>query len=148
MKKRNKIFYGAIIIFIALISILLINYIVSPKKGELKEISYNEIKKKTENKDDFILVVSKSTCSHCATYKPKVEKIAEDYGITIYFINYDNEKEETQKEFLKEFNLDGSTPITMFIENGKETSILNRLEGDLSSSKVIEKIKEMGFIKK
>lgn len=147
MKKGNKIFIIAIITFIAIISILIINYINTPKEGELKKITYKEITTKIENEDTFILIVSKSTCSHCATYKPKIKTIAKDYNIDIYYIDYDTENEETQKQLLKNLNLDGSTPITMFFENGKEKSLLNRLEGDLSSNKVIEKFKEMGFIK-
>lgn len=147
MKKGNKIFIIAIITFIAIISILIINYINTPKEGELIKITYKEITTKIENEDTFILIVSKSTCSHCATYKPKIKTIAKDYNIDIYYIDYDTENEETQKQLLKDLNLDGSTPITMFFENGKEKSLLNRLEGDLSSNKVIEKFKEMGFIK-
>ena len=50
------------------------------------------------------------------------------------------------KRFLKEFKLNGATPLTLFFENGKEKSILNRIEGDLSSKIVIEKMKKMGFI--
>lgn len=143
MNKKNHIFIIAIIILIAIISILIINNL---NKGELIKLNYNEITKKIDNQEDFILVVSKSTCSHCATYKPKLKKIAKDYKIKIYYIDYDNESQENQDKLLKNLNLDGSTPITLFIKEGKETSVLNRLEGDLSSTKVIEKFKKMGFI--
>lgn len=143
MNKKNHIFIIAIIILIAIISTLIINNL---NKGELIKLNYNEITKKIDNQEDFILVVSKSTCSHCATYKPKLKKIAKDYKIKIYYIDYDNESQENQDKLLKNLNLDGSTPITLFIKEGKETSVLNRLEGDLSSTKVIEKFKKMGFI--
>ena len=143
MKKKNKLFISLIIIFILIIGILLINYI-NKQTGELKELNYKQITKKIEDKDDFVLVVSRSNCSHCITYKPKVEQIAKDYKITIYYIDYD--KEKNYKDFLNEFNLDGSTPITLFIKNGKETSILNRLEGDLDSDKVIERLEKLKFI--
>lgn len=143
MKKKNKLFISLIIIFILIIGILLINYI-NKQTGELKELNYKQITKKIEDKDDFVLVVSRSNCSHCITYKPKVEQIAKDYKITIYYIDYD--KEKNYKDFLNEFNLDGSTPITLFIKNGKETSILNRLEGDLDSDKVIERLEKLEFI--
>ncbi|MCI6266930.1 MAG: thioredoxin family protein [Erysipelotrichaceae bacterium] len=146
MKKGNKIFIISIITFIIILSILIINYIITPKEGELIKITYPEINKKVEQKDTFILVVSQSTCSHCNDYKPKLTKIAKEYGIDIYYIDYDEEKEK--KEFLEKFNLNNATPITMFFQNGKETSLMDRLEGDLSSSKVIEKFKEMGFINK
>ena len=144
MKKKNNLFIGIIIIFILIICFLLLNNITN-QKGELKKITYKEISEKVKNKDDFVLVVSRSNCSHCISYKPKVNEIAKNNNIIIYYIDYD--EENNKDKFLKEFNLDGSTPITLFIKNGKETSVLNRLEGDLDSEKVIEKLKKMNFIK-
>lgn len=146
MKKGNTAFIIAIILLIAIISILIINFLNTPKKGEFKEITYTEIEKKIENKENFVLVVSQSTCSHCATYKPKVKIIAEDYGIDIYYIDID--LEENKEEFLKEFHLSGTTPTTLFFNEGKEKSILNRLEGDLPNTTVIKKLQELGFINK
>lgn len=144
MKKNNTLYIILTIILIAIISILIINNNNQPK-GEYREITYNEINKKIENKETFILIVSQSTCSHCATYKPKIKIIAEDYGINAYYIDINLEK--NKETFLKEFKLSGTTPTTIFINNGKEKSVLNRLEGDLESSVVIEKLKKMGFIK-
>lgn len=146
MKKTNTIFIIAIILLIAIISILIINFLNTPKEGEFKDITYAEIKEKIENEESFVLVVSQSTCSHCATYKPKVKIIAKDYGIDIYYIDID--LEDNKSEFLTEFNLSGATPTTLFFNEGKEKSILNRLEGDLSATVVIKKLKEMGFITK
>lgn len=144
MKKKNSLFIGIIIIFILILGFLIINNILN-KEGELKKITYNEIKQKINNKEDFVLIVSRTTCSHCISYKPKVEQIAKKEGLIIYYIDYDEEK--NQEKLLNELNLDGSTPITLFFKNGKETSVLNRLEGDLESNKVTERLKKMGFIK-
>lgn len=143
---KNKIVYIALIIFAAIIVILLVNYANTPKPGSFIQLDYKGVIKKVDNKDKFILVVSKSTCSHCATYKPKIEAIVKEYGIDVYYIDYDEETEDTQKEFLEKFNLDGATPMTLFFEKGKEISVLNRIEGDLSSEKVISTFKKMGFI--
>lgn len=144
MKKRNWIFIIAIIVFIILIGVLIYNTVNSPKEGKLISLSYNDIQEKVNNKDDFILIVSQTTCSHCASYKPKVKTIAKEYGIDIYYIDYD--VDSNGKEFLEEFNLDGATPITLFINEGKETSILNRIEGDVSKNTALSKFKKMGFI--
>ena len=38
--------------------------------------------------------------------------------------------------------------MTLFFKKGKETSILNRIEGDLKDELIINKFKEMGFIEK
>lgn len=146
MNKRN--FFIVFLILIFIIAFLLLTYNSSKKSnsGELIKVSYEEIVDMVDNKDSFILVVSQSTCSHCATYRPKLINIADDYGIDIYYIDYDTESESVQKKFLKEFNLSGATPTTMFIKDGKEASMLNRLEGDLSEDKVIQKFEKMGFI--
>ena len=144
--KKNKVFIFAIIAFVIIISILVINQLTKPKEGELIQITYEEVSKKIKKEEDFVLVVSQSTCSHCATYKPKLTTIAKEQGIDLYYIDYD--LEENKEEFLKEYNLNGATPTTIFIKNGKETSLMDRLEGDLSSSTVIEKLKKLGFIEK
>lgn len=144
MKKGNKVFIISIILLILILVILIINFLNTPKKGEFREITYTEIEEKLENKESFVLVISQSTCSHCATYKPKVEIIAEDYGVDFYYIDIDLEK--NKEELLRKFNLSGATPTTLFFKEGKETSMLNRLEGDLPEKTVIKKLTEMGFI--
>ena len=143
---KNKIFNISIVAFIAIVAILIGNYILTPKEGELLEVDYDQVLKMIETKEDFVLLVSQSTCSHCATFKPKLKTIAKDHGLDIYYIDYDMEDKDTQDEFLEKFNLSGATPTTMFFENGKEKSLLNRIEGDLSSTKVLEKLEKMGFI--
>ena len=146
LKKNKNITIGIIIILIILLGIILLA--TSKKEGKLLEISYKEIKEKVNNKENMILIVSRSTCSHCMEYKPKVEQIARKNSIIVYYIDYDNETKENEEKFLQEFNLDGSTPITLFIKEGKETSILKRLEGDVEKEKIIERFKEMEFITK
>ena len=144
LKKGKNITTIIVLIIIATLGLILISNI-SKSNGKLEKITYKQINEKLDNKEDFILIVSRTDCSHCISYKPKIEQIAKKYNIIIYYIDFD---EENKKEkFLEEFNLDGSTPITMFIRDGKETSVLNRLEGDLEEEKVIERLKKMKFIK-
>lgn len=147
MKNNNKVFIGIIILFIIIVASLLIINILNPKKGNLIALNYKQVQSKIKNKDSFILIASASTCSHCAEYKPKLIKIAKEYKINIYYIDYDLESSKDQKEFLNNNKLNGSTPITLFIQNGKQTSIFDRLEGDVSKEKVVEKLKKLGFIK-
>ena len=144
MKKKNTLFIIIVIIFLSIIGILLINQL-NNQTGELIKTNYKQITKKIDNKEDFILIISRSNCSHCISYKPKVEQIAKKYKIVVYYIDYD--EEEKKDELLKELKLDGSTPITLFFKNGKETSILNRLEGDVDNDKIIDKFKKMEFVK-
>lgn len=148
MKKKNGLLTIAIILFIAIVLILIINYLNTPKEGKLIGLSYQDLQNKIEKKEDFILLVSQSTCSHCATFKPKLIEITKEYGIDIYYIDYDKEDEETIDQFLDEYHLSGATPTTIFIKNGQQESLLNRIEGDLSKEKVLDKLKKLGFIEK
>ena len=144
MKHEKKILTISIILLITIISILIIYNLTQPPIGDLKAITYEEIIEKQANKQDFILIISQTTCSHCESYKPKIKQIAQKHGITVYYIDIDTLSNED--EFLKELNLSGATPITLFFKSGKETSILNRIEGDLSTKKIINQFKKMGFI--
>ena len=145
--KKNNFTFAIIIVIVVSLMIFLVFNNTSYKEGELIKLNYSEVSEKINNKDDFILVVSQSTCSHCATYKPKLTEITKEYGINIYYIDYDLESKDDRSKFLKEFNLSGATPTTLFFENGTEASVLNRIEGDLSEKKVTERFKKMGFIK-
>jgi len=120
--------------------------LTTKKEGQLIKLTSEQVREKVENKEDFVLVVSQSTCSHCATYKPKVEIVAKEQGLNMYYIDFDKEKDSN--EFLKEFNLSGTTPTTIFIKDGKETSLMDRLEGDLGTSAIIKKLQKLGFIEK
>ena len=148
MKKNNNNLLASISIFIIIIvASLLIISILNPNKGNLIGLNYKEINNKIKNKDSFILVVSQSTCSHCAEYKPKLESIAKKYKIDIYYIDYDLETKNNRNKFLNSFKLDGSTPITIFIKKGEMTNLFDRIEGDVSKESAIKKFKKLGFIK-
>lgn len=139
MKKKNFIFIGIIIIFLLILLFLSINN----SKGNLIELSYNDIKGKIENKENFVLCISRTTCSHCADYKPKLKEVAKENNINIYYIDVDKYDEE---EFSNLISFDGSTPTTIFIKNGEEETTSNRINGDVSKSKIIEKLKSNGFV--
>ena len=140
MKKKNIIFIGTIIIFILITLLLFIN---NNSKGDLIELSYNDVKEKIDNKENFVLCISRTTCSHCADFKPKLKEVAKDNNIDIYYIDVDKYDEE---EFSNLISFDGSTPTTIFIKNGEEETTSNRINGDTSKSKIIDKLKSNGFI--
>lgn len=145
-KKNNIIILIALILFIIIIALLFINKDNKPKEGNLEEITYSELQKKVENKEDFVIVLSQTTCSHCANYKPTLIKVAKENNITIYYIDYDKYNEDTINEIISFFNFDGGTPTTFFFKEGKETSVMNRLTGTVSESKVIANLKKLEYI--
>ena len=125
---------------------LLIILCTSCKSSNLKSISYSELNKKLENKETFFFVVIRDGCSHCESFIPKVEDVLDEYNIIGYKINYTDLSEKDDEEFYNKFGVD-STPTTIFINDGYETSIMQRLEGNVSKDKLISKLKANNYIK-
>ena len=146
MKKNNNLITTSAILIVIITASLLIISILNPQKGNLISLNYKQVQEKAKKEDSFILIVSQTTCSHCAEYKPKIQSIAKKYNIDIYYIDYDLENTDNRDTFLNEYKLDGSTPITLFIKKGKQTNIFDRIEGDVSEKRVINKLKELKYI--
>ncbi len=142
--KAKKILIPVIIIAILVGTIFVF---INNNKNNLISLSYEEITEKIDNKESFVLVISRTNCSHCANYKPKLKKVANKYNIKIYYIDTDELDEETLTEFNTTLSFDGSTPTTVFIKDGEEKTTATRIEGDVSVDRIIEKLKKNGFIK-
>ncbi len=143
-KNSNLIWLIAIVVLVLLVAFLIVNKAVN--KGNLVELTYDEFSSMIDNEESFVLCISRTTCSHCATYKPKLEEVAQENGIDLYFIDIDKYSEEEQDEFEKILNFNDTTPTTVFLKEGKETTTSNRLVGDVSTSKIVDKLKSNGFI--
>lgn len=114
-------------------------------KTYFKEISYDEIMEKMENKEDVVLLISQTTCSHCISYKPKLRDVAKKYKLNIYYIDVDLLEEEELKDLKSKISYTG-TPVTVFLKNGEEKTAANRINGNSSKDKIIKKLKNNGFI--
>ena len=114
-------------------------------KSYFNEISFNDIMEKIENKDDVVLLISQTTCSHCISYKPKLKDVANKYKLNIYYIEVDLLNEDEAKELKSKISYTG-TPVTVFLKNGEEKTAANRINGDASKDKIVKKLKNNGFI--
>lgn len=142
MKKKNIIIISVILIIL----ITGISYIIINSNSNLIKLNYKEILEKIENKDNFVLCVSSSECMHCNEYKPKLKKIANRYDLKIYYINIDELTKKEYENFKKDLNFDGGTPVTIFFKNGEEKTTATRIEGNTKIEKIIDKLKNNGFI--
>lgn len=143
MKKKNYLILGIVLLVLIVIGIILST---SNNNSNLIELSYNEILEKVNNKEDFVLCVSASECSHCMSYKPKLKKVSNKYNIKIYYVDVDTLTKEDYSEFKDKFSFDGSTPVTIFFKEGEEKTTATRIEGDVSTDRIISKLKKNGFI--
>lgn len=117
------------------------------KKKTYIEIKYDEFKQKIENKESFPLFIGSSQCSHCDDYKVTLNELIKEYGVKIYYIDIAKMEKEDYYEFLTYVNFGGSTPTTVFIKDGVEETVYNRINGALSYSKVEKKFEKAGYIK-
>ncbi len=143
MKNKKLI----IIVIIAIILIAIISlFIFNKKESNLIEVNKTELKEKIDNKDSFILVISRKGCSHCAEYLPILKSIIEEYNVKVYLVDTDKYTKE-DKEYLSSIANFSGTPTTIFIENGEETSALNRIVGSSNRKDIIKTFKQNGYIK-
>ena len=116
-------------------------------KNNLKTLSYNELNKKMENGDTFFFEVVQDGCSHCANFTPKLKEVLNEYDVVGYQLNITNMSEEEYDEFYGVFGI-SSTPTTVFITNGKEISVVKRIDGDVSKEKIVSKLRANKYIEK
>ena len=140
--KKRAIILGSICLVI-LVGAFIADRILS--KNYFKELKYDEVIDKIENKDSFVLLISQTTCTHCISYKPKLEEVANKHKIYIYYIESNLLNDEERDKFTSYINF-STTPATVFIKNGEETTVANRINGDASKDKIEKKLKSNGFI--
>ena len=91
----------------------------SSKLSTYTTISLDEVYEKLDQKDSFIL--------------------------TIGYIDVSKLSEDDYKGFIQRMNFTG-TPTTIFFEDGKETAMSNRIEGDKDIEVIESKMRKMGYI--
>lgn len=143
MKNKKTIIISSLIILL-IVSAIIIFYLQN-KKEYFKELKYDEIIEKVNNKESFTLCFTQTSCGHCAAFKPKLERIANEYKTPIYYIEIDLMNNSEVEELEKYFQF-ADTPTTTFVINGEEKTMANRLTGNVDSDKVIKKLKNMGLI--
>ena len=116
------------------------------KLNTYEEINYDGFIEKVENKESFILFVGSATCSHCDAFKKTINKIVKKYQVNIYYIDIHEFTSEQLNKFKTYINFD-STPTTVFIYDGEEKTTYNRIIGNVSYEKVIERLTKEGYIK-
>ena len=138
-----------LLIFVSFFSL----FLVGCTKGSIDEITFDDYQKMIENKESFILFIGSHKCSHCIEFKAILEEIIEKYRVHFKYIDIANLTDEQDKQLSKDIIYKG-TPTTVFIEEGKDNSCNvfscdnnKRIDGALSSDRVVEVLKNMKYIK-
>lgn len=110
------------------------------------EISYKKLNNMLDKKENFILFIGSSTCSACSSYKITLDKVIKKYGVDIKYIDLSKLSDKEKGDVTAKFPISG-TPTTIFIENGVENDTYNRIDGNVRYSKIVDKLKENGYVK-
>lgn len=124
---------------------LLVIVLSGCEKNYMKKISYNEYKDLIANKETFILEIMRTDCSACINFEPKIKKVANDYKIEVKYINTDDLTTEEYKNLEIDTGITG-TPTVIFYNEGIEITKSSRINGSVSTDKIISKFKTNGFI--
>ena len=149
MKKINTKLTIIIILVIACLVCLLILLnsmgLISFKKKYTTyiDIDYTELMEKIDNKEDFILFIYQTGCSHCESFEPKLNKVIKKYNLEIYAINL-KDLDDIQYEKVKNRTFVSGTPTTVYFKGGKKE---DKITGDKSLEKLISFLKKAGYIK-
>lgn len=120
--------------------------LVTGCKNNLERIDYNDLMKKINNEETFILEITQNNCSHCEEFTPRFESILDTYNIKAYNLNITDLSKDDYEKLSKDYNING-TPTTIFFKKGKELTN-NRINGSTSDKKLTNILKRLGYIKK
>lgn len=149
MKKINTKLTIIIILVIACLVCLLILLnsmgLISFKKKYTTyiDIDYTELMEKIDNKEDFILFIYQTGCSHCESFEPKLNEVIKKYNLEIYAINL-KDLDDIQYEKVKNRTFVSGTPTTVYFKDGKKE---DKITGDKSLEKLMSFLKKAGYIK-
>lgn len=108
------------------------------------EITFAEYANMIENKETFILLIGQPNCSHCADFKPTIEKIIKKYQIEVKYIDI-SKLSDKEYSILKNKTFVSGTPNTVFIKDGK-LDTRAKIGGAKSYNAVVNALKKVGYI--
>lgn len=148
-RKKKNIIISAVIIVLTVIICAAIWFIGKGfNKTEypyIHELTFNELESKLNNQDSFVLIITQTGCSHCEAYLPVIQNVSNKYKVDFYVLNRTNISDEERTKLKNIANISG-TPTTLFYTSGEEKSALNRLVGQATEYRLVEKLTSEGYI--
>lgn len=118
-------------------------------------VEYDEYEKLINSNSTNIITIGQTTCSHCIAIKPTLSLIANDYSITINYIDIDVLDKENYKSFNESLSKIGydnpefvengqfGTPLTLIVKSGK---VIDYIDGERTYSQLVREFKKHGLI--
>ena len=114
--------------------------------NNFKKINLNELQKKLEAKETFILYLTDES-DDVKTFNKTIEKVAKNNNLTVFYLNTlklkDNDLEKLKELFTYE-----DTNFISFIKNGEEETVLSRISDTfIGEKKLTQEFINQGYIK-
>ena len=114
--------------------------------GSLKQLNFKSLETKINNKDSFVLYLTNET-DEGKTLKKTLNKVVKDNDIELFYINTEK-LNTTDKDNLNNLFTFQDTNIIIFIKDGKEATVLSRInDAYISKTKLEEELKNQGYLK-
>ena len=130
-------------ILLVLIGILLITGCTS--KNYIEKTTYDSFKEKVDNKETFIIEITKDGCPYCEEFEPVINKVTKKYKVKIYNMNITKLSESEFNKLYEKYEVK-YTPTTMFFKDGEEI-LSSRIEGSVTDTRLENVLKRLNYIK-
>ena len=111
-----------------------------------EEVSVDTVFQMLDDKESFILFIGSSTCSHCASFEPKLNQVIKKYQVKVYYLDVNQLTETENAKFNARISYGNSTPVTVFIKDGEEEGSYNRIRGDQDIDVIESMFRKNGYI--
>ena len=88
--------------------------------GKVVDITADALLKKVNDKEDFALVFTQTTCGHCETFLKMMESYMKNHNVVLYIMVLDKESDvdKALKKLKEPFPEFTSTPDIYYVEKG------------------------------
>lgn len=110
---------------------------------EITEVNFDDYIQKIENKESFVLYIGSANCSHCSSFRPKLDKVVSKYALDIYYLDISKIENEQYEKLKNKVFLTG-TPTIVFIKDGSYSG--DKLVGDKDLDNIVDYFKSIEYI--
>ena len=126
--------------------ILIVLLLTTACSGSFKNINLTNLKKSLEKKETFVLYLTDESDEGKVLMKT-LKKVSDENKIKTYYLNTDKLNDKDSNELNVLFKHD-DTNIIIFIKEGKEETVLSRIDDIyLSKTKLKSELEIQGYIK-
>ena len=109
----------------------------------LKEINDIQLNSYLKSEKNLVVVFTITSCSHCLTFKPRIDNVAYNNNLKVYYIELDTLDTNVWDELREKYSISG-TPTTVYFKNGTK---IDSIVGDQSEENIKQFFKKNNLIK-